>query len=136
MFEPRVIEPTDQDLVELLATAGMGWVLHNTSGHRPGSRDIPHAWRWNRDKVRIMVFLGGSGHEANVEFDPLGDPASAEELRKRLTDRGMNVEGWDLSTSAGRRSMCEHAAVLLKQELADKPQSAPEPQEQEQDDAG
>jgi hypothetical protein len=109
MFEPRAIPPTDADLLCLLATAGMGWKLHGSSAHRPGSRGIPHAWKWNRDRLRIMVYIGGDGDGANVEFDPLNDPASANELVTRLKTKEIDVTGWDLGTPDGRRRMCEAA---------------------------
>ena len=124
-----VVQPqaTDQDLVVLLATRGMGWALHNISGHRPGSRPVPHAWRWNVDGgVRIMVFVGGHGEAANVQFDPLNDAESAGELVKRLKTLGIIVDGWDLATADGRRSMCQAAAQRLMA-LPPPPEKKPTP---------
>lgn len=114
MFEPFVPQPTDQDLIEYLAEEAMGWDLHHTSGHRPGERDVPHAWRWHRDRVRIMVYIGGHGDAANVEFNPLDDAECAAEMVKRLKNRGINVLGWDLATPEGRRATCEAAREQLK----------------------
>lgn len=114
MFETRIPQPTDEDLLSLLATAGMGWKLHRVSGHRPGSREIPHAWKWNRDRVRIMVYLGGEGEGACVEFDPLNHAETTLELIKRLKGRDIDVTGWDVNTKEGRRSTCEAAAEKIK----------------------
>lgn len=113
MFEPRITEPTDDDLVETLATRGMGWAIFNHSDHRPGSRAIPHAWRWRRDRVHLMVYVGGHGEGANVEFAPLSDEACARELEARLATKGINLDGWDLATADGRRAFCVAAAGRL-----------------------
>lgn len=133
MFEIITAPPTDQDLIELLAVKGMGWKLHSTSGHRPGSRQMPHAWRKNGgDRVHIMLFVGNN---TNVEFDPLGNPNAAAELVKRMAAKGHSVEGWDLSTPDGRRSMCEVAADMLKTaitaEIKAKEEAEAKPPEQE-----
>lgn len=111
MFEPRKTQSDASELIELLVVKGMGWAMHEDSGHREGSRDIPHAWRWRTDRTHIMVYLGGDGPEANAEFNPIDDEACARELLARISS---TVSGeWDLSKPEGRSAFCVAAREAL-----------------------
>ncbi len=119
-FDPQIPTSGDPELIELLASRGMGWKIFNISEHRPGSRPVPHAWRWEIDgRRRLMVFIGGAA--PNVEFDPLNDQEAAEELADRLKADGIDVKAQDLTTAAGRRAFCEAADVALAARIDPEP---------------
>lgn len=101
---------TDAELVSYLAERAMGWTVYTTSGHRPGTRPLPHAWRWGD---RLMVYAGGAGPDVNREWNPLAHPADADELAAKLAERGLPVPS-DLTG----REFGEAIAELLKDEDA------------------
>lgn len=73
---------TDPERTEYLAARGMGWAVYDGSAHRPGTRPLPHCWRWRRDggEVWLMVYDG----QANRRWDPLNADADRRELADRL----------------------------------------------------
>jgi hypothetical protein len=122
--------PTDDtQLIELLATRGMGWELHDVSAHRPGSRALPHVWRWRRaGGVRLMVYDGKS----NREWNPLTVEADARELAAELASRGVFATfAPDILTP---RAFCNVAAALLAggdEPVTSPPPDVPQPPAQE-----
>jgi hypothetical protein len=79
---------TDEELIELLASKGMGWAVHDVSAHRPGSRELPHVWKWRRaGGVRFMVYDG----KGNREWNPLVVEADLDELLFALHVRGVEI---------------------------------------------
>jgi hypothetical protein len=72
---------TDPELIERLATRGMGWRVYAESAHRPGSRPLPHCWRWRRDGADVLMRYDGT---SNRVWNPLASEADRGELAARL----------------------------------------------------
>ena len=68
---------TDPQHIEHLATAGMGWRVYAASAHRPGSRPLPHCWRWRVGGRDVLMVYDGT---ANREWNPMTSEADAAEL--------------------------------------------------------
>lgn len=79
---------TDPEIVESCAL-GMGWAVFNDSAHRPGSRPLPHCWRWRRDGRDLLMVYDG---KSNREWDPLTRDADRQELATRLGRPSLTVE--------------------------------------------
>lgn len=108
---------TDPELIQLLAAKAMGWEIHGVSAHRPGSRQVPHAWLWRRaGGVRLMLYDG----KGNREWNPLAVQADLDELLFAL-----HVRGLDVSAGATARDTCEAAAAAI---VAAGPTESPQPQ--------
>lgn len=108
---------TDEELIELLAARGMGWTLYNVSAHRPGSRELPHVWKWPRaGGARFMVYDG----KGNREWNPLAVPDDRDELLVALHRKGITLPS---DAMFDIRSICLAAATAL----AAPPPAEPQP---------
>lgn len=112
---------TDEELIELLAAQGMGWNVFNVSAHRPGSRELPHVWKWRRaGGARFMVYDG----KGNREWNPLIVKADVEELLVALHGKGITLPE---SAMFDTRSICTAAATALAAAAAPAPDPQPQP---------
>lgn len=94
----------DPELIELLAVRAMGWPAYDASGHRPGSRPLPHAWRVRGRRPCLMVYDG----KGNREWNPLASGADLADLTAAMAAKGITPVG-DLAP----RQFCEAAAAAL-----------------------
>lgn len=115
MFAPRTDPQPEHDKLALIVRRVMGWPMHSTSGHRPGTRDIPHGWLWRQSgqEPMVMIYLGGSGPEANVHFDPIGSEAVAREIQRHAEqERHIGLPMADLASESGRRAFVDAVAAM------------------------